>query len=254
MTPGKVDTAAVGESADALSNRSERRRLSVGWLLTPVILGSGLVCLAVVSNVAWDWQDIWPSVFLDFGTSLALVSVIFLVERRFERLVSEKLDRRTNGVTTALRRRQAEAEATEEALQALVISLVDATGVGYRDLDVSAYRRRGWPRPDGLDRVARFSLRGRDRRPPWVVDNLADHAMRDKASVVVADLDTLRSEDGQRAGIRGRAAMAFPVVVEDVALGVLLMDVPEPRLSDLMSSQAEDLVESATAYLGHIWS
>ena len=51
------------------------------------VVGFALVALAVIADVRWGWEDIWPSVFLDIGVSIMLAAVLFVLQRFFLREV-----------------------------------------------------------------------------------------------------------------------------------------------------------------------
>ncbi len=59
------------------------------WIIGTGLGGLILVALAVAADVRWGWRDIWPSVFLESGMTLLLAALLFLVERRFTRKVTE---------------------------------------------------------------------------------------------------------------------------------------------------------------------
>jgi len=51
--------------------------------------GGALVVLSIVSNVSWDWRDIWPDVFLQVGSAVGLAGVLFGLERAFVKRVTD---------------------------------------------------------------------------------------------------------------------------------------------------------------------
>ncbi len=62
---------------------SPPERLRIRWLVLTAAMGAGLVTLAVVSDIRWEWKNILPNLFLECGVAVALVSVLFLLERQF---------------------------------------------------------------------------------------------------------------------------------------------------------------------------
>jgi hypothetical protein len=66
------------------------------WLLMPTVVGGALTVVAVVGDRVWSWQPIWSELLLTYGAASALVSAIFLIERRLARAV-EDLDQFLTG-------------------------------------------------------------------------------------------------------------------------------------------------------------
>jgi hypothetical protein len=65
-----------------------RSDLSPLWLAIPSVLGALLIGMAIYVSVSWNWQGIWPDVFLQLGSALFLAAALFWFERRFTRAVS----------------------------------------------------------------------------------------------------------------------------------------------------------------------
>jgi hypothetical protein len=80
-------------------------KLKPAPLLLTFVVGLALVALALVADLRWGWTDIRPSVFLEVGAALALVGVIFTLERRFVgqvRIESAATKRRFEARTSAI--------------------------------------------------------------------------------------------------------------------------------------------------------
>jgi hypothetical protein len=60
---------------------------SLRWAALAGLVGLAFLALAVVADVRWKWEDIWPSVLLEIGAAIALVVVILELERRIIRRV-----------------------------------------------------------------------------------------------------------------------------------------------------------------------
>jgi len=69
----------------ATPNAEEIQRQALRWrLFVPVcLLGVALTTLAVVTSTALKWQGIWPAFFLEFGATILLGSLLFVVQRSF---------------------------------------------------------------------------------------------------------------------------------------------------------------------------
>jgi hypothetical protein len=68
---------------DGSLDLSPRHRVRVGWLVLAAGTGAVFVGTALGTEAAWEWQGTVPSLFIEIGTGLGLVSVLFLLEQRF---------------------------------------------------------------------------------------------------------------------------------------------------------------------------
>jgi hypothetical protein len=64
-------------------------RAVIRWrVFLPVCLvGLALTALAIATSVAWNWQGIWPSVFLEFGATILLGALLYIGQRSFIQVV-----------------------------------------------------------------------------------------------------------------------------------------------------------------------
>jgi hypothetical protein len=61
-----------------------QKRLSIPWVISPVIAGLAMLVIAAAGHLAWSWDDFWTGTIVNFASSVTLVSIFFLLERRFE--------------------------------------------------------------------------------------------------------------------------------------------------------------------------
>lgn len=62
---------------------------SIRWWLFGAVsfVGVALTGLAISTSVAWKWQGIWPSTFLDFGATILLGALLYVIQRSFVQVV-----------------------------------------------------------------------------------------------------------------------------------------------------------------------
>jgi hypothetical protein len=67
-------------------------RTVIRWVVFLPVCLSGLVltALSISTNVAWNWQGIWPSVFLDFGATILLGALLYIGQRSFIQVVRQE--------------------------------------------------------------------------------------------------------------------------------------------------------------------
>jgi hypothetical protein len=71
-----------------LDRRSAERTVIRWRVFLPVCLvGVALTALSIVTSVAWNWQGIWPSVFLEFGATILLGALLYIGQRSFIQIV-----------------------------------------------------------------------------------------------------------------------------------------------------------------------
>jgi hypothetical protein len=58
-------------------------RLRYPWIIGSLAAGGVIVAVAVMGNLIWTWREIWSSLLLEIGTTVLLISAVFLVERQF---------------------------------------------------------------------------------------------------------------------------------------------------------------------------
>jgi hypothetical protein len=126
--------------ADEPDNLGERRprRLSTAWLLSPIMIGLVLLVIAIVGNYHWHWSGFVTGTIVNFASSVSLVSVWFLFERRFEK--REAALRRTYA---GLRRADARRQNVTEALNALLVALSETEHIQIPDIACSVYLVEG---------------------------------------------------------------------------------------------------------------
>lgn len=66
--------------------------MTIRWhVFLPVCLvGLALTVLSIATSVAWNWQGIWPAVFLTFGSTVLLGALLYIGQRSFLRVVSQE--------------------------------------------------------------------------------------------------------------------------------------------------------------------
>lgn len=72
-----------------------------------------LTGLAIATSVAWKWQGIWPSTFLDFGATILLGTLLYMAQRSLVQVVRRE-NRRTR---TAVENVGVRADALEQRLE-----------------------------------------------------------------------------------------------------------------------------------------
>lgn len=105
----------------AKSDAADDRRLNWLWIIGCIIVGAVLVGLAFYAQDHWRWKGISLSTLVTFGAAFALAGVLFLVERRFTKVVRSSVQRVEQAETafeeraTALEKRLADLTAATEA-------------------------------------------------------------------------------------------------------------------------------------------
>ena len=92
-------------------DQSPDERAVIRWrIFLPVCLvGLALTGLSIVTSVAWNWQGIWPSVFLEFGATILLGALLYIGQRSFIQVVRRE-------ARTVVQNVSARADALEERL------------------------------------------------------------------------------------------------------------------------------------------
>ena len=67
----------------------EEQRAVIRWgaFLPVCLVGMALTALSIATSVAWNWQGIWPSVFLEFGATILLGALLYIGQRSFIQVV-----------------------------------------------------------------------------------------------------------------------------------------------------------------------
>jgi hypothetical protein len=131
------------------------RTLSIVWLVTPIAIGAGLTALAAIGHYHWRWSDFVTGTLVNFGSSVALVSLFFLLERQFER----RAERQWSLWSALASRNRRSEERTHALLAPLFVSISRIARLPIERLSCSAYRVD--PRlvvNAQLEQVARVSL------------------------------------------------------------------------------------------------
>ncbi len=103
-------------------------------MVLSVLLGLGILAVAVKGQDWWQWQGIWPSILTNAGTAVLLASALFVLERRF-----------TGRVIRANRRAVREAAAeVEESLQRRTDELAARIDALQQNVDEQAEEQRVW--------------------------------------------------------------------------------------------------------------
>lgn len=91
--------------------RQPTERTIIRWrVFVPVcLLGLALTAVSIVTSVAWRWQGIWPSVFLEFGATILLGALLYIGQRSFVQVVRHE-------ARTVVQNVGARADALEERL------------------------------------------------------------------------------------------------------------------------------------------
>ena len=72
-------------------------------LTMAVVAGLALSALGIIANVSLGWTDIWPQVFLTFGSAISLGGVLFVLQRSWVQEVSEEVQHVNEETQSAIR-------------------------------------------------------------------------------------------------------------------------------------------------------
>jgi hypothetical protein len=93
-----------------LDQQPAERAVIRWWVFLPICLvGLALTGLSIFTSVAWNWQGIWPSVFLEFGATILLGALLYIGQRSFIQVVRRE-------TRTVVQKVGARADALEESL------------------------------------------------------------------------------------------------------------------------------------------
>lgn len=86
-----------------------------GWVLGTVGVGGTLIALGIVGDLDWGWKPVITGTLTSVGATFLLAFVIFIMERRFTRTVTQRVEVTTRSVvqeeTRALTKRLGDLEA-----------------------------------------------------------------------------------------------------------------------------------------------
>lgn len=99
-------------------------KLRYGWLITTTLIGAVVVGAAIAGDVWFGWRDVWVSLGLEVGAAVALVSIIFALERRF---VSKVVARETSALEVRFSQRASELEESLRSQAIRLDQIADAT-------------------------------------------------------------------------------------------------------------------------------
>lgn len=105
-----------------------------GWVLGTVGVGGALIALGIVGDLEWRWEPIVSGTLTSVGATFLLAFVIFIMERRFTRTVTRRVEESTRSIvqeeTRALTNRledlEADLEQRREGTRATQEQYVDA--------------------------------------------------------------------------------------------------------------------------------
>jgi hypothetical protein len=80
---GLCERARVREVEEAAAGQETREKLRYPWIIGSLVVGGVIVAIAVVGSLMWNWRDIWSSLLLEIGSTVMLISAVFVVERQF---------------------------------------------------------------------------------------------------------------------------------------------------------------------------
>jgi hypothetical protein len=69
---------------------AERAVIRWGVFLPVCLVGLALTALSIATSVAWNWQGIWPSVFLEFGATILLGALLYIGQRSFIQVIRQQ--------------------------------------------------------------------------------------------------------------------------------------------------------------------
>lgn len=74
------------------SGQEPANQAAVRWPVFLPVCAVGLILtgLSILTSVAWNWQGIWPSVFLEFGATILLSALLYVGQRSFIQVVREE--------------------------------------------------------------------------------------------------------------------------------------------------------------------
>lgn len=82
-------------------NERRTERYHWGWIIASALLGVGLLSLAHIAALTWNWPDVTTGAISSVGAAFLLAFVLFLFERRFTRNVVERVKDVTEAVVSA---------------------------------------------------------------------------------------------------------------------------------------------------------
>lgn len=69
-----------------------------GWVLGTVGVGGALIALGIVGDLEWDWEPVVTGTLTSVGATFLLAFVIFVMERRFTRTVTRRVEESTRSI------------------------------------------------------------------------------------------------------------------------------------------------------------
>lgn len=105
-------------------------------LTLAVVTGLALSALGIIANIGFGWTDLWPQVFLTFGSAISLGGVLFVLQRSWVQEVSEEVQQVSKETQSAIRGIEEQLEShkpvTFEELRNLVSENADNLSENHR--------------------------------------------------------------------------------------------------------------------------
>lgn len=78
--------------------KEARESFNWGWVLGTVGVGGALIALGIIGDLRWEWEPIISGTLTSVGATFLLAFVIFVMERRFTRTVTRRVEESTRAI------------------------------------------------------------------------------------------------------------------------------------------------------------